>query len=112
MPYISPVYKDTKNLNQYNSEATKKICLEEEAKGNVPVVFSSSREHIIFYASRDAAIDDILASQQKAVKLCQLSTYSQKNHQYQSPIKIVDTSQRVEQLSLERKIQVVVWVAD
>ena len=113
MPYISPIYKTTNNLNQYNSEETKKLCLEEEAKGNVPIIACFPKGgHMAFYASRDTTIDSMIASLQKTVNMIQLYTFNPKHRQYQSPVKITDHSKRIEQLSSEKKIQIVFWLAD
>ncbi len=62
MPYISPVYKDTINDEEYNSEETYHKCREEESKGNIPVMIRWNRRHIKFFVSGDVSINDILAS--------------------------------------------------
>jgi hypothetical protein len=62
MPYISAVYKDTFNNDQYNSEETRLTCINEELNGHIPVMIRWNRRHIKFYVSGDVSIETILAS--------------------------------------------------
>jgi hypothetical protein len=118
MPYISPIYQDTNNLKEYTSPLTIQVCSEETKNGNIPVVlYWHGGGHIGFYASRDATIDSIVTSLKEnpkykmtPVDICQVFTYSKKSNQYESPKKVIDYSQRIEEITSELDVKLMIWL--
>ncbi len=115
MPYISPVYKDRKNNEEYNSEYTISKCREEDLKGNIPVMILWNKRHIKFYVSRDASINYILTSfhfndlkdiydNEKILYL----THSPEHHQYENGMLIQDYASSFEELFQDRKIMILI----
>ncbi len=116
MVYISQVYKDTINNEEYNSEDVFLKCKEEDAKGHIPVVIRWNRRHIKFYVSNDVSIDTILTSfhypalkntydNEKILYL----PYNPDHEQYENGIALVNTSSPLKDIVPEKKYMILLW---
>jgi hypothetical protein len=44
------------------------------------------------------------------VDICQVFTYSKKSNQYESPKKVIDYSQRIEEITSELDVKLMIWL--
>ena len=114
MPYISKVYKDTSNLDEYATESTKEDCLNEINRGNLPIVIHWGKRNITLFGSPDVSINDILTSLReknhtiKTVTKVQVMIYDEKKEHRSSKI-ITDLQSKIQDIIHEKNIQIVVW---
>lgn len=111
MPYISRIYKDTNNLEDYFNESIHEACKDEMKKGNIPVNARFQKRSLQFYVSRDVCIDTIRTFLQE-VFFCPSVSFKKvivfeldkELQEYRTVLPIVSFSQELEQQFGSKKI--------
>jgi hypothetical protein len=109
MTYISPIYKDSRNYEQYFSKEATENCKRELAQKRICVVLRHKRTHIIFFVSNDISIEQILASFQ--IPIAWLSktirmTLNQEEQVFTSPASLTDFQTPLRDIGLTEQNQV------